>query len=105
MFNSSFGNNNFHRFSGYDRNFNNSYGKNFENSRQKNFCFESRSKPINPINIQPVCRKPYIEHITIKNRPQNEIDTWYIKNEVILNGQNIPRPIFEFEESSFSGKN
>lgn len=105
---SSFGQNDFHKFSGnescYDRNFFNSYKKNFEDGNQQNFNYENRLEPINQNfnNLQQIYRKPYVEHIDIKNRSQDEINIWYAENEVILDGHDIPRPIFKFNESLFS---
>lgn len=110
MYTSSFGSNSFQKFGGVtgnncEKSSRNGYGKSFDSSRQGNFEPGSRLQPTDweCLNIQPVHREPYIEHIAIKNRSQDEIDTWFINNEVILDGQNIPRPIFEFDESTFLG--
>jgi hypothetical protein len=43
----------------------------------------------------------YNESPIVSERPQSEINEWLNANEVTLIGENIPRPVFEFNESSF----
>lgn len=45
----------------------------------------------------------YHEHASVARRSQGEVDQWITDNEVTLIGQNIPRPIIEFRESTFPG--
>lgn len=47
----------------------------------------------------------YVEHPDVAKRSQDEIDKWISENELTLTGTDIPRPIFEFKESTFPGMN
>ena len=43
----------------------------------------------------------YVEHPDITKRDQREVDAFYKKNEVVLQGSDIPKPVMTFEESPF----
>lgn len=57
----------------------------------------------NRVNLQRVKKDIYEESEEVAKRPKSEIDAWLSKNEVILQGDAIPRPIMEFKESQFPG--
>jgi hypothetical protein len=52
----------------------------------------------------PIVKDLYRENATIGNRDQAEITQWLAENECTLQGKNVPRPIFEFNESTFPRK-
>ncbi|KAL3082856.1 hypothetical protein niasHS_010658 [Heterodera schachtii] len=52
-------------------------------------------------NLNPIKKSLYHEHASISRRNQAEIDMWLTENECTLQGTNIPRPIFHFNESGF----
>ncbi|XP_059178867.1 probable ATP-dependent RNA helicase DDX5 [Physella acuta] len=43
----------------------------------------------------------YKEHINVAHRTQSEIQQFYEANQITVNGKNIPKPIFTFEEGLF----
>jgi hypothetical protein len=51
-----------------------------------------------------IVKNLYHEHAAISRREQAEIHQWLSENECTLQGNNIPRPIFEFSESTFPRK-
>jgi ATP-dependent RNA helicase DDX5/DBP2 len=51
--------------------------------------------------LKPIAKNFYHEHAAVARRDQSAVDQWLTENEVTLNGQNIPRPVFEFAESTF----
>ena len=53
------------------------------------------------MNMPPIQKNFYREHAAVGRRSQAEIDQYITENEVTLQGENIPRPIFEFNESSY----
>lgn len=55
-------------------------------------------------NLRPVQKDFYKEHAAVTRRSQDEIDQWIAANGVTLDGRDIPRPVFEFNEGSFAGK-
>ena len=54
--------------------------------------------------LSPVKKQLYHEHAAIMRRSQAEIDQYLTQNECNLQGNNIPRPIFEFHESGYPRK-
>lgn len=54
-------------------------------------------------SLVPIRKNLYHEHAAITRRNQAEIDLWLTENECTLQGTNIPRPIFFFNESGFPG--
>jgi hypothetical protein len=81
--------------------FNLGFGSN--NRRSDNQIAGSELKPIDfkSLNLPPLKKNIYNESPIISERPQSEINDWLNANKVSLSGENIPRPIFEFNESSF----
>lgn len=54
-------------------------------------------------NLPPIKKNLYHEHTAVGRRSQSEIDKYLAENEVTLEGENIPRAILEFKESSYPG--
>ncbi|CAJ0582141.1 unnamed protein product, partial [Mesorhabditis spiculigera] len=52
-------------------------------------------------NLKPIQKNFYREHASVTRREQHEIDQWIAQNQVTLHGRDIPRPIWEFNESPF----
>lgn len=52
-------------------------------------------------NLRPFQKNFYHEHAAVSRRDQYEIDAWYQENQVTLEGNDIPRPVFEFTEGNF----
>lgn len=52
-------------------------------------------------NLQPIQKNLYKEHQNVTTRSQSEIDNYLTSNQVTLRGQDIPRPILQFEEANF----
>lgn len=75
--------------------------------RQNKFNLLGRIRNINweALNLPPVEKDFYKEHEIVGQRSQSEIDQYITENEITLKGENIPRPIFEFNESTFPGIN
>lgn len=55
------------------------------------------------LNVAKTMKNFYGEHAAVSRRNQSEIDQFITGNEITLQGQNIPRPVFEFNESTFPG--
>ncbi|KAF1658193.1 UNVERIFIED_CONTAM: putative ATP-dependent RNA helicase DDX5, partial [Eudyptes robustus] len=51
--------------------------------------------------LQPIVKNFYQESPIVSARSQNEIQQWLAENQVTLSGHNIPRPIFEFNETTY----
>ncbi|XP_054289035.1 probable ATP-dependent RNA helicase DDX17 isoform X2 [Macrosteles quadrilineatus] len=51
--------------------------------------------------LEPFKKDFYVPHINVANRPQSEIDAYRESKEITLVGNNIPNPIFGFEEAGF----
>uniref|UniRef100_A0A915DQJ3 RNA helicase n=1 Tax=Ditylenchus dipsaci TaxID=166011 RepID=A0A915DQJ3_9BILA len=64
----------------------------------------SKLQPVNweGIEAYPIQKSFYQEHPTVTRRSQTEIQSWLNEHEVTLQGTNIPRPIFLFEEINFT---
>ena len=43
----------------------------------------------------------YVEHPDITKRSQKDVDAFYKKHEIVLQGKDIPKPVMTFEESPF----
>jgi hypothetical protein len=56
------------------------------------------------VNAPPIVKEIYNEHPQVTGRPVEEITQWLKKNQLMLHGDNIPRPVFEFDETTFPGK-
>lgn len=79
-------------------NFNTGGGGKFNNSQPgKNL----RAPDYKRLNLPKIQKNFYHEHAAVTRRSQAEIDQYITENEVTLQGQNIPRPVFEFNESTF----
>jgi len=46
----------------------------------------------------------YNEHPSVSQRSSEEVEEWLAKREVTLHGENIPRPVVNFNEAGFPGK-
>lgn len=55
-------------------------------------------------NLKPLQKDFYKEHASVSRRGQGEVDAWLAENNVTLDGEDIPRPVFEFVEGSLPGK-
>uniref|UniRef100_A0A7E4VHX4 RNA helicase n=1 Tax=Panagrellus redivivus TaxID=6233 RepID=A0A7E4VHX4_PANRE len=55
-------------------------------------------------SLKPIVKNIYKEHATVNRRPQFEIDEWLQKNQASVEGRDIPRPVFEFNECHFPGE-
>ncbi|XP_050534532.1 probable ATP-dependent RNA helicase DDX5 isoform X2 [Daktulosphaira vitifoliae] len=51
--------------------------------------------------LEPFKKDFYIPNKTVYNRSKIEIEKYYEEKEITLKGENIPKPIFKFEESGF----
>ncbi|VDO40518.1 unnamed protein product, partial [Haemonchus placei] len=51
-------------------------------------------------NLKPIQKDFYHEHAAVTRRDQFEIDQWISDNQVTIDGRGIPRPVWEFSESS-----
>ncbi|XGW06913.1 hypothetical protein V3C99_016879 [Haemonchus contortus] len=51
-------------------------------------------------NLKPIQKDFYHEHAAVTRRDQFEIDQWISENQVTIDGRGIPRPVWEFSESS-----
>lgn len=71
----------------------------------KNDTMGSKLRPVDPRKFQmkPAVKLTYHEHAAVTRRDQAEVDLWIAENNVTLDGQGIPRPVFEFNEASFAG--
>uniref|UniRef100_A0A0K0ED31 RNA helicase n=1 Tax=Strongyloides stercoralis TaxID=6248 RepID=A0A0K0ED31_STRER len=48
--------------------------------------------------LQPIQKNFYKENSAVTKREQYEIDEWITSNQVTLQGKNIPKPVFSFDE-------
>lgn len=53
-------------------------------------------------DLTPLTKNIYEEHDAVKSRSQAEVDKWVNSTQVTLQGNNIPRPVFEFCEAKFA---
>ncbi|PAV70798.1 hypothetical protein WR25_05417 [Diploscapter pachys] len=62
----------------------------------------SRLKPIDwsKERLATIQKSFYVECASVTRRDQHEIDAWIAENQVTLDGRNIPRPVFEFNEAN-----
>lgn len=65
------------------------------NSTKQNCGNSAPLLPISKDNYKPVA--------SVKTRAQSEVDRWMADNDVTVNGDSVPCPVFEFEESTFPG--
>lgn len=63
-------------------------------------------KPVNfsRANLGPVQKNFYQEDPRVTGRSQQEVDEWIRKGEVTLNGTDVPRPVFQFDEANFDNR-
>ena len=54
-------------------------------------------------NLLPISKDNYTPVASVQARDQAEVDRWMIENDVSLDGEDVPCPVFEFEESTFPG--
>lgn len=52
-------------------------------------------------NLNPIKKNLYNPLPAVLNRKQEEVEQWIMDNQVTLKGQNLPRPVFQFDESTF----
>lgn len=55
------------------------------------------------MNLPAVNKEIYAEHPTVSNRSPSEVSQWIRENQLTLSGERIPRPVFEFNETTFPG--
>ncbi|KAE9548674.1 hypothetical protein FO519_008120 [Halicephalobus sp. NKZ332] len=53
-------------------------------------------------SLKPIEKDIYKEHSTVTRRNQYDIDEWMARNQASVDGNNIPRPIFEFNEANIA---
>ena len=51
----------------------------------------------------PISKDNYTPVASVQDRDQADVDRWMAENNVSLNGEDVPCPVFEFEESTFPG--
>ena len=51
----------------------------------------------------PISKDNYTPVASVQDRDQADVDRWMVENNVSLNGEDVPCPVFEFEESTFPG--
>uniref|UniRef100_A0AAF5PIQ7 RNA helicase n=1 Tax=Wuchereria bancrofti TaxID=6293 RepID=A0AAF5PIQ7_WUCBA len=52
-------------------------------------------------NLRPFEKNFYREHSAVIRREQVEIDRWFTDNQVTVEGNDLPRPVFDFKEAGF----
>ncbi|KAK6111379.1 DEAD/DEAH box helicase family protein [Brugia pahangi] len=52
-------------------------------------------------NLRPFEKNFYREHSAVMRREQVEIDRWFTDNQVTVEGNDLPRPVFDFKEAGF----
>ncbi|EJD74118.1 DEAD box polypeptide 17 [Loa loa] len=52
-------------------------------------------------NLRPFEKNFYHEHSAVTRREQVEIDKWFTDNQVTVEGNDLPRPVFDFKEAGF----
>uniref|UniRef100_A0A1I7Z6T9 RNA helicase n=1 Tax=Steinernema glaseri TaxID=37863 RepID=A0A1I7Z6T9_9BILA len=52
-------------------------------------------------NLAPIVKSFYVEQKVVTDRDQFDLDKWITDNQVTLEGRDIPRPVFEFNEAGF----
>ncbi|KAL3982987.1 DEAD/DEAH box helicase family protein [Acanthocheilonema viteae] len=52
-------------------------------------------------NLRPFEKNFYREHSNVTRREQVEIDKWFTDNQVTVEGNDLPRPVFDFKEAGF----
>ncbi|KAJ1967097.1 putative ATP-dependent RNA helicase ddx17, partial [Dimargaris xerosporica] len=56
------------------------------------------------IKLQPFKKDFYVEHEAVKNRSDAEVEAYRQKHELTLQGKDIPKPVFTFEEANMPSK-
>lgn len=66
----------------------------------------SRLRPVDfkKATLKPIEKNIYHEHATVQRRSQFEIDEWMQSQQASVEGRDVPRPVFEFNESGFTGE-
>nr|CAD2145059.1 unnamed protein product [Meloidogyne enterolobii] len=54
-------------------------------------------------SLVPISKDNYTPVASVQARDQADVDRWMVENNVSLNGEDVPCPVFEFEESTFPG--
>uniref|UniRef100_A0A915PK99 RNA helicase n=1 Tax=Setaria digitata TaxID=48799 RepID=A0A915PK99_9BILA len=52
-------------------------------------------------NLRPFEKNFYREHSAVTRREQFEVDKWFTDNQVTVEGNDLPRPVFDFNEAGF----
>ncbi|CAG9536609.1 unnamed protein product [Cercopithifilaria johnstoni] len=52
-------------------------------------------------NLRPFEKNFYREHSAVTRREQVEIDKWFTDYQVTVEGNDLPRPVFDFKEAGF----
>lgn len=55
------------------------------------------------IDLKEMKKDVYVENPSAANRNEIEIDEWMSENEILLKGNEIPKPILSFAEATFPG--
>uniref|UniRef100_A0A914YWW2 Helicase ATP-binding domain-containing protein n=1 Tax=Panagrolaimus superbus TaxID=310955 RepID=A0A914YWW2_9BILA len=55
-------------------------------------------------SLKPIEKDIYHEHATVQRRSQFEVDEWMSAQQASVEGRDIPRPVFEFNECGFPGE-
>lgn len=53
------------------------------------------------MTLEPITKNFYQENPTVTSRSGAEVDQWIAENQVTLSGNQIPRPVFEFNEANY----
>uniref|UniRef100_A0A1I8BBL2 RNA helicase n=1 Tax=Meloidogyne hapla TaxID=6305 RepID=A0A1I8BBL2_MELHA len=64
---------------------------------------EVKKSDSNLSTLTPISKDNYTPVASVQARDQADVDHWMVENDVTLNGEDVPCPIFEFEESTFPG--
>uniref|UniRef100_A0A914Y7G1 RNA helicase n=1 Tax=Panagrolaimus superbus TaxID=310955 RepID=A0A914Y7G1_9BILA len=55
-------------------------------------------------SLKPIEKDIYHEHATVQRRSQFEVDEWMSAQQASVEGRDLPRPVFEFNECGFPGE-
>ncbi|VDM95872.1 unnamed protein product [Thelazia callipaeda] len=78
----------------------------FGSDRKYDFGNRSGGNSLRPIdwtreNLRPFEKNFYHEHSAVTRREQVDLDKWFTDNQVTVEGNDLPRPVFEFPEAGF----
>uniref|UniRef100_A0A915P7W1 RNA helicase n=1 Tax=Meloidogyne floridensis TaxID=298350 RepID=A0A915P7W1_9BILA len=63
----------------------------------------NEAKKSDSSSLVPISKDNYTPVASVQDRDQADVDRWMAENNVSLNGEDVPCPVFEFEESTFPG--